>query len=488
MDYEPYLEQGLTSFEDVLNAFTQFKDGGYWVKKIVKKGSFHREIVEGPYKKKEAEYESEEWNKFFKFEDKIVAEVFTFFTLCCDFELDERKKAYLYPEYIWQPPKGIEIFCLLYKPEKAIIKARKDISDKNTNKFINYALSNDIGTIEVYQDIIYYNTKNYKSLIEAKVLKRICIDYIQLEREKRIFLEYVIDNKLGDELVSIPDYITEFKTSCFTLYLSEFKEFLESNENCRDKIKKFYTKQYKCLPKENLHLSENTIVLDMYLLLSKRDYQAKLIKIAKNDKFSISIGNDDYHIKLDNIEKCTAFLKIKLPKDLIDFTDYYAQGDKKFQETKNFIGLILYIAKCLGIGKIEYNADQQMECICDNQGILLYEELVILLAGEESIYKKLGFINNKQKELDSIIDKNKNITVREVLKKEKNSEDEEDDLFLDKTIGQVSQMYLDGVCNYEYGCTLMDEINKFIYPQLSDVITYSLSLKDKNLKFLRGMF
>jgi hypothetical protein len=33
MDYEPYLDQGLTSFEDVLNDFTQFKEGGYWVKK-----------------------------------------------------------------------------------------------------------------------------------------------------------------------------------------------------------------------------------------------------------------------------------------------------------------------------------------------------------------------------------------------------------------------------------------------------------------------
>jgi hypothetical protein len=488
MIYEAYLDQGLTSFEDVLNAFTQFKDGGYWVKKIIKKGGFHREIVEGPYKKKEADYEAEEWNTNFRYGDRIVAEVFTFFTLCCDFELDERKKEYLYPEYIWQPPKGIDIFCLIYKPEKAIIKNINDISDSSSKKFINYAISNDIGTMEVFQDVIYYNSKNYKSRIAAKVLKRICLDYIDLKREKKIFLEYMIDNKLENEFISIPDYIKEFKTSCFSIYLSELKEFFESNENCRDKIKKFYNKQYRCLPQENLHLSDNAIVLDMYLLLSKRDYQAKLIKIVKHDNYDIVIGNEDYYIKLTDINKCNATLKIKLPKDLKVFTDYYAQDDKKFQETKNFIGLLFYIARCMGVEKIFYTSDQQLECICDNQGIFLYEEIISLLAGEESIYKKIGFINNKQDKLDDIIKKNKAITVREVLQKEKNSEEEDDDIFLDKTIGQVAKMYLDGICNYEYGCTLMDEINKFVYPQVKDNLSYILILKNKNLKFLRGMF
>ena len=55
----------------------------------------------------------------------------------------------------------------------------------------------------------------------------------------------MIDNKLEDSFISIPDYIREFKKSCFTMYLSEFKEFLESNENCKNKIKKFYDKKYK---------------------------------------------------------------------------------------------------------------------------------------------------------------------------------------------------------------------------------------------------
>lgn len=487
MDYEPYLDQGLTSFEDVLNAFTQFKDGGYWVKKIVKKGAFHREIVEGPYKKKEADYEAEEWNSIFRFKNKIVAEVFTFFTLCCDFELDERKKEYLYPEYIWQPPKGIDIFCLIYKTEKAIIKNINDITDSSSQKFFNYAVSNDIGTIEAFQDIIYYNNKNYKSRIAAKILKRICIDYMELKREKKILIEYMINNKLENQFISIPDYIKEFKTSCFNIYLTELKEFFESNQNCRDKIKKFYNEQYQCLPQENLHLKDNAVVLDMYLLLGKRDYQAKIIKIIKHDTFDIVIGNEEQYIKLTDISKCNANLKIKLSKDLKVFTDYYAQEDKKFQEIKNFIGLLFYIARCMGVEKIFYTSNQEIECICDNQGIFLYEEIINLLAGEESIYKKLGFINNRQNSLNDIVKKNKNITVREIMKKEKNDEEEED-LLLDKTIGQISKMYLEGVCNYKYGCTLMDEINKFIYPQIKDNLNYIMILKNKNLKFLRGMF
>ena len=479
MSYEPYLDQGLTSFEDIINAFTKFKDGGYWVKKIVKKGGFHREIVEGPYKKLEAENEARDWNQFFKFKDLIVAEIFTFFTLCCDFELDIRKKEYFYTEHIWQPPEGTDMFCLIYKPENAIIKKSININDK----VYNYVKSNDIASIEVYNETIFYNSHNYKSRVKAQVLKRICLDYISLQREKEILLNYMINNKLENNFISIPNYITEFKNSCFSIYLSQFKEFIEDNTSCKNKIKKFYDKNYKCLPKENLHLDNNDIVLHIYLLLSKRDYQAKLIKIKKHHSYEIIIGDDEYYIKLTDIEKCNAILKIALPKSLEDFTNNYAQGDKKFQEVKNFIGLILYIAKCLGIDKIEYNSDQQLACICSNEGIFLYEEIISLLARKDSFYKKLGFINSKEKELEEIINNHRDMLTRQVLEKE-----DEEDLFLDKTISEVAEDYLNGICNFEYGCYLLDKINKFIYPKIKNYLNYTLLMKDKNLKSLRSMF
>lgn len=488
MAYEPYLDQGLTSFQDVLDAFTKFKDGGYWVKKIVKKGGFHREVVEGPFKKDEAEAEANDWYNYFMFQDKITAEVFTFFTLCCDFELDENKKDYLYPEYIWQPPRGIDIFCLLYKPEKAIIKNIQDISDPNSRKFINYAKSNNINTIQVFDDLIFYNSKNFKSRIAARVLRKISIDYISLKKEKDILLEYVINNKLSNDFISIPDYITEFKRSCYNTYLGELKEIAEQKGNCNKKIKSLFDKLYKCLPQENFHLNEKDIQLNFYLLLSNRDYEAKIIKLIKHEYYDIVIGNEETFISITDINKCKANLRVNLPRDLKDFTDFFAQEDKKFQQLKNFLGLILYMAKCIGVEQITYNPDQRIKCICDNSGVLLYEEVINLLANKESIYKKVGFINTKEKELNTIINDNKKMTLGEILKIEKEDDEEEEDTFYDKTLEEIANLYLDGICMYEYGCQIMDEINKFIYPKIKDLMKYELKIKNKNLKFFRKMF
>lgn len=482
MVYEPYLDFGLTSFEDILKAFTQFKDGGYWVKKLVKKGGFYREVVEGPYKKKEAEKEAEDWKDYFQYKGKLTAEVYTFFTLCCDFEIDKSKKDYLYEEYTWQPPKGIDLFCLIYQPTKILVVNRKELNDPNFQKFYNYAKNENINDIEIYDNIIYYNDKNYKSIIGARVAKRIITDFISLKREKNILLEYLTDNKLANEFIAIPQYLTDYKTSCFSLTLSTFKEYLEIS-NCNKRISNFYDKIYKCLPQENFHFQEEGIRLDFYLLLSNRDYQAKVFRIIKHDSYDLIIGDEENYIKLINISNCNAQLKVRMDKDDEEFIENYAQGDKKFQEIENYIGLLFYIGKCLGIKNITFKADQEVSCICDNNNIMLYQELIYLLADKPSLYQKLGF---KNKGIEEKIAKYRSITVGQLLQKDET--EIENDIFAQKSIQEVAQLYLKDICNYEYGCSLMSEINRNIYSQIKDSMEYSLDLHDKNLKNLRSLF
>ena len=238
------------------------------------------------------------------------------------------------------------------------------------------------------------------------------------------------------------------------------------------------------MPEENFHFQEKGIILDFYILLSNRDYQAKLLKIIKHDNYDLIIGDEDNYIKLIDINNCKAELKVKIDTENKEFNENYAQGDKRFQEIENYIGLIFYIAKCLGVKNITFKADQEIACICDNNNIMLYQEVIYLLANEESLYQKLGFENREVDKIEEKINSFRSMTVAQFLQKE----EDEEDAFGQKSLQEVAQLYLQAICNYAYGCNLMSEINRKIYPEIKDYMNYSLNLDKKNLKFLRSLF
>ena len=70
----------------------------------------------------------------------------------------------------------------------------------------------------------------------------------------------------------------------------------------------------------------------------------------------------------------------------------------------------------------------------------------------------------------------------------KKEDDIEEDPFLKNNLQEIANMYLKGICNYEYGCYLMDEINLKIYQQLKSILDYELNLNEKSLIFFRRMF
>ena len=487
MDYEPYLDKGLTSFEDVINTFTRFNKGGFWVKKIVNKGGFFREIVEGPYKKQEADKISYDWSIYFKYKDYITAKVYTFDELCCNFTIDEKKKEFFYEEHIWQPPKGVELFCLINDPQKILVVNKKESKDINFQKFYTYARNNNINSILVYDYLIIFNEVNYKSIIGSKIAKKLIIDYTDRTVELNYLLNYLMNDEDINDFVSIPQYLREYKKNCYLIYLSYFRELSEI-EKFSVRLNKFYNKLKNCLPRENFKLVDNDIEFNFYLILTNRDYQAKIFKLMKKEEdYILSIGNDEYFIRMIISKDLQARLEINLNKDFKEFNEMYAQGDKKFQKINNLLALIFYLAKCLGVKKILYKADQLTECICDSQGVMLYEEIINLLANQKSIYQQLGFFNSDNKKVIEKIKSFQYIKVKDFLTK-KIEDQEEVDPFMEKNLREVAQLYLKGICNYEYGCYLMEKINLRVYEEIKNMLNYILNLNNKDLKFFRKMF
>lgn len=492
MDYEPYLNKGLTSFQDVIKAFNIYKDGGFWVKKLIHGSGFIREIAEGPYKKKEANEKAKEWNMIFKYKNFVTANVYNFYDLCCKNTIDEEKKKELNEEHIWQPPKGTELFCLIYNPQNIVVKKKDEVGSKSFKQFYSYLANEDISYKDFREYKIFYNKKNYMSIASVTIAKRILTDFEDLNREKDLLLEYLINNKLNSDFIPIPNYLKQFKNSCFVIYLSFFRELLEK-EKCNDRMIKFTNYLSKCLPEENLRFQDNEIRYNFFVLLNNRDINVKKFGlIRRKNNFELSMGDDKNYITLKNINSCSATLEIKL-KDGIDYINmYYTQSDDRLRTIKSIMGLFFYLAKCMGISKIHFEANQQIECICNDQGVMLYEEVLALIDNRKSVYKDLGFVNKKVKELNAKLDSLENIKVRELLGIPKieaeDEEEQEEDLFLDKTIKEMVQLYNNKICNIEYDCTIMDKIMKKVYPEIKDFMKYNLDLKSKNLKTIRAMF
>ena len=321
MTYEPYLNKGLITFEDVIDAFNKFEDGGYWVKKIIKGGGFLREIVEGPFNIKDANKNAKEWKKIFKYGNDIkkneIAKVYNFFSLVCYHE--NIKKDYLKIEHIWEPPSGTELFCMLKKPDWIVVKEKYETENKNFKKFYNYVKNFEIIMDSYFDYNIYINSKNYKSIIRYRVAKTLIDDYAFQPLELEEYLKYLMGKNIEKKFISLPLYLKEFNNSCYAIYLNLFKTIKNINN--------FYSKLKNCLPEENIHINNK---LNFYVLIDEKDYKAKKIIFDNKEKFIFE----------DNIILNT------LDENL------YIEGNIN----ENYLAFILYIAKGLNINNIKYKS------------------------------------------------------------------------------------------------------------------------------------
>lgn len=463
-NYTSYLGWGLNTFEDFLEAFSNYSDGGWWIRKIDYKDAFNREITEGPYKEKTAREKAEAWNKYFKYKDLKTAKVYNLVDLLCNHKDDYlRLKNHLCEEYIWRPPAGSELFCLIKGVSDVLLYYIKDIKNsRDLEKFSSYAETKGINYIKVKDYKIYYCNKSYISFEKAKKLKKLVIDFEE-EKEsiKWLYLEAINKNNYreGIKPLIIPEYIVDFNKDIQPQTLDFFKK-LSTFKTKKEKIDKLIEslKNYKRnLKAEN---KEYDIYYVLPLIYNKNDSRIKNLNISyKNNIFKVLIKEEDYSITLTDSPIGGGRISFDFPYTRkIDYFD-----DK-------IIDLLFFISKILKIERLVIKDNLMQYCKCDGlDNMPLYINIIRFLASLDSIYETIGFKEIDKESRLKIVSKYKDKPV------------------LDYTYGELAKDYLNGYCRYEHVCELLKDISTKIFEELKDIcLEYIIYLDNIKLYKLRS--
>lgn len=468
MEYQAYLGWGLINFEDIINALTKFKDGGWWIRKIDYKDAFHREITEGPYTEKEAKRKANNWNKFFTYKDKKIttAKAYSLKDLLCDHEKDYKYlKNHLYEEYIWRPPNGWELICLLLSKDKVLLLEKKP----NMEKAKMYVLDNDFELIKHKNYEIYYKKNDYMAKEQSDKLKKLVIDY-ENNPEQLIWLYDTAMKrkyKRGYESIIIPYYIKEFNIDSKPYTLDYFKRL----ENCKEKEDKINT--LLCYLKDakrdfNFDNKNNySIGYNFPLLFSNNDSNVKNLTISYKDKkliIKIKDFYDKYYVELND-----NYLTFNLPLN--------NEEDNVFND--KLIVLMLFICKTLNINEIilKDNLKEYCNCLKDDEDYFVYLNIVRYLANEASIYDEMGFREENKEKRQEVINSFKDKKIKDFIEIEEENE---------KTLHQLARDYLEGYCEFPYVCFLLNKITSKIYNEFNNIcFEHYIDLKDFSLEKLK---
>lgn len=468
--YLPYLNTGLNSFEDIISIFTKYSDGGYYVKKIDHKEGFYREIVEGPYAtRKEAEKRASFWCKFFKFKNIQTAHVFSFKELVCEIcmnvkEYDINVRKYISSEYIYNPPMGASLMCLLKGDLKVILNSVYN-RDSDFEKFILYVQELGVVKITLFEYDIFYLEKDIESNYKASTLRKLVSDYFE-NSDQLVWLYDELQgfkHTRGTKPFIIPGYMVDAKNFCMPLDLEFFKKYNKIKE-CKKKRKIIFNDLKQCLPEHAIDIKaeDNNIdlILNAKLVVSSKSNKVRDFYIAKDNHNNIMLGiiypDDHTYIRVEEIENCRGYITTNL-------------------KTKNFdssMWLMLYLCKVFNFTHLSIQDDFEKEC--DNETV--YENILLFLDDQPSYYQKFGFklaYKDELKKNDIISEyQEKNISMFE-----KNYND--DGMFISKNLKDIAHTYFNGMNKYMYVCNLLKDISKEIYNQISDCcLIYTLELKN----------
>lgn len=531
MPYENYLDYGIQDLDDILEAYREYSNGGFWVKKIDKKDGFYREIVIGPYKEKKANEMSKEWNDFFHYKNFKTAEVFSLTELLCNTVEDQidklgpkpKKKgpemdAYmkklraikknkkktglstkleheLYEEHIWQPPIGSKLFCILKEYLKTDIQESEIMNNRVFKKFWEFTSCSGVDKIEVNDKLIFYNKRNAKSYNEAIIIKKIMIEFMEEPEQMEWLISYIRKTKKrGIKPIIIPDFIKN-TNSCMPITLEFFKENFVSRRG----LKYAYNKLNKCMNDEEKKAvgGVNSIEtrLNISFLINSKDYKVKKLYFTKvtEDNYQLKFSDleDNFSLELNDIKDHEGFMKVRLPEDKESWALYSSKtdGDSQFANFDSTMALFLYICKTLAIHKIELKDERQKPCVCYETQDKIYVNIINLLAGKKDIYYKLGFRLKHEKDYMTIIDKYKKENTRKFLGLPEKKTKLDDDFFLDKTVGEVAKLYLEGYCEYDKTCDMINHISDKIYEEIGyEKHYYHLNLQKTPIEYYRKKF
>jgi len=483
----------LSSFENVIEAFKKYENGGFWIKKVVQKLGVFQESVMGPYKKEEADKMAMRWRKVFRFEGKEVAKVLSYKELVCTKDMlpiDEK--------YLWRPPRGAGLFCLIHNYYPLHMFNKHTYKQKGFRKFAAYAESEGIKHLEAAggEWHVYYNSNNVESYRRGHILKRFLDEnpdnYTDDDWDWIIDRIKGIKRPLPDHPILVPGYIERIAWECYPIHLDFFKEMFTPDKNTLH-LTKIWNKLQKCTPEENqdiFFIEDNmyrAIEVDLLLSNSPSEVDTKkllLEKHSEHEKYNLILTNyeDDFSVGIYNIQKDgKGEMKVKIPNLKVADQDIeyisLKLRDKLFITSLDVIGsVLLFIARCVGIRNVFLDDDLEENCHCTANDILLTINPIKLLAGETSVYANLGFRIEDKAKLDSDIAyyASQEVSI---------SSDDEDE---HTTVGKLSKMYLDNNCEYTNICLVLENI----LSQINDTIPkkYNLELDKMELSYYKSFF
>lgn len=435
--YQPYLGWGLNDIEDIIEAFTKYEKGGWWVRKIVYKDAFHREIVFGPYTEENAKKDVREWNEVFKFKGLATAKAYSFTDLICHSKFDyDYLKEYLFEEYIWKPPYGSELFCLVYS-EDIVMMLKKS---KLNNKIKTYILEKEIDLLDSGDYEIFYKQKNILARLQAKTLKKLTQDYKDYPREMWNLYNYALNKENRGNPEIIPGYIKDFDIVPRTFNLNYFKKF--KNYSRKDTISKIKT-EAKLIGIEKYTLP---------FIYNREDVDIKNLTLSfKGEKTVFSLKDEENFIELEG--NC-----LKYSLDLF--------------KSKKILNFFIYLAKVLKYENIK-TKDLLKEYCADYP---LYINIIRFIANRESLLSELGFVEENIDKRKEVISKYQDKNVSDFLPMT------EEDLFYQKNLKELANDYLDNNLKDKYYCQILNKISIEIYNKYKNCLfEYFLNLEEYNL-------
>ena len=537
----------LSSFEDVIDAFEKFPEGGFWIKKIIQRMGIFRETVDGPYKKVEAEKIAERWRKVFKFEDKEVAHVLQFNDLICSPSPLEIGK------YAWKPPRGSGLLCILHGFYPLIVYPVKGLEeDSSLNKFYNYTRPDGIRSQQVGDKMIFFNQYNVNSYRRKSAMKQFLEnDTVGYDQEQIEWIIKKISGRNTDDLERpslIPGYVVRLDWECSPVEMDFFKSLAEGGGKGKSHLSKSFNKLKKCAPEDNksfffhesvrFEVAETDLLIENKMLNFEKDEDITMEKIRKfmkrlaiekgsHGKYNVILTNyeGNFSVGVYAIEKGVGRMIIHLPDE--DF-DHLSESEsmfisRKLRKNKYFTrmdingAILLYIVKCMGVNKVWLEDERTGACDCEASDVSSFINPVRFLADQPSIYANLGFRNKEQAKLDEIIEEYKvvNLPVTdpyssptsgraggggeidigdgydsssslESLTPSPSMGGEEEDEKETMNIADLAVMYLSKDCTYENLCDVMWVVTEDIYEKIPK--KYELNLDEMSLEYYRGLF
>ena len=478
-----YISDNLKDFDDVINAFLKFKNGGYWVKKIDKKGLDIYEIVEGPYTKEDAQKISKNYLPKYKLQgyDKF-SQFYSFKNLLLSDSLLNNE------ENKWEPPDGIFIFAIAHEFLDITVYKKYNLQNKDFNKFLTYGSINNVSRVDIKNYLIFYNDKKTEAYIKAKNLYRLIKENPEITEENidKIIKNYI--DREQEDISVMPTYLQKYIKGCELITLSFFKKYSKE----KDPLRTIFNHLKECLNEKSIFfqsLDDNSIEISVEtdLIINEKDYRPKKIYFIYNnlqEEYTFQLGNygGDYYIKLEKNN-----IIIELPKEKKKWNQFLITNftsDSKFNNLQKVLALFLYICKSLGKNKLSIEDIRSVNCQYQNENLPIYINIIRELADLPSIYHQLNFVRKDEKTFKQKINKYKNIKLKDL---ELDLELEQD--LKEKTLSQLSKDYLQGFYRYPQICLIVSIISKILYQKTKDCCSeFTSNLKNKNYDFYKSNF